>query len=90
MGGADVASCEADAPDVPSWTHVDAIQCGAFATICIVENSLVIFVFFSLPLRHLILVVKWGALDGAIIHSVIMVVMFGSWLFGCVTAGYGR
>ena len=46
MGGAEVASCEADAPDVPLWTQAEAIHCGAFATICIVENSLVIFVFF--------------------------------------------
>ena len=35
VGGAEVASYEADAPDVPSWTHAEAIQCGAFATICI-------------------------------------------------------
>ena len=46
VGGAEVSSCEADAPDVPSWTQADSIQCGAFATIFIVENSLVMFVFF--------------------------------------------
>ena len=45
VGGAEVAYCEADAPDVPFWTQADAIQCEAFATICIVENRLVILVF---------------------------------------------
>ena len=46
MGGAEVASCEEDAPDVTSWTQAGDIQCVAVVTICIVENSLVIFVFF--------------------------------------------